>query len=78
MSQRACRKGHETKLDRSLAGGKVDSVVNQGSQILALESKDLEDRMFTDDLGKEYLMSQMSYGQGQLSTIKELNLLPAG
>lgn len=45
-----------------MAGGKVETVVNQGSQIVAQESKDVEARMFTDDSGKGYLMSGLSYG----------------
>lgn len=53
-----------------LVGGKVETVVNQGSQILAQGSKDLEDRMFTDDSGKEYLVFELLHSQGLLGTIK--------
>lgn len=48
-----------------LAGGKVETVVNQGSQILAQESIHLEARMFTDDSGKKYLMSMARDNWGQ-------------
>lgn len=48
----------------------METVVNQGSQILAQGSKDLEDRMFTDDSGKEYLVFELLHSQGLLGTIK--------
>lgn len=79
VSQKTAKRGDESNLVRSLFGKKSSGDCCKSEKTdPSPGSKNLEDKMFTADSFKEYLVSGLSCGQRLLGTIKYLTWPHAG
>lgn len=75
ISEKVAKRGNERKLDRSLFGKKSSGDCCTSEKMGPSLNKILEDKMFTGDSDKEYLVPVLSNGQGLLEMIKYLRLI---